>query len=566
MEKGWGGYGFFKKELPASPFYISRVNIKRRMQIPLFALSGLFIAISSGLMVFIMFAFGQNRLHRLWGVFCVSVFIWGLGGYFIGTAQDSAAAAFWWRFAHIGVAFIPTLFLHFVYDFLQLGNRKLLAGFYALAGLFAFLAVFSDALIANMRFVFDEFYYDSPPGVLYPFFTLYFFGLVIWSHYLLYRDYSEPMENPEEGKIRKARIRYFFIAMLTSFAGGSMSFLPVYKIDVYPITNFTVTVYPIIVGYAILRLRLFDIRVVTAQGLVLLLWLFVGLRFALSLSQKEFFLNGVLFAAVLLLGVFLVRSVGKEVEGREKIERLAADLEAANKKLKELDRRKSEFLSLASHQLRAPLTAIKGYASMLLEGSFGEIGETLKKPLDTIFTSSDRLVAIIEDFLTISRIEQNRLVYNFEVANLKELVSGIADDFKEAAREKNLAFSFSAEGEGYGARIDTGKIAQIVSNVIDNAIKYTPEGSVSVTLSKPNEHTARIVVKDTGVGMDAAAKKKIFQKFSRADGANKVSTSGTGLGLYVAKMLIAAHKGRIWAESAGVGKGATFYVELPLSQ
>src|SRR3989344_1525800 len=297
------------------------------MSIPLFALSGLFIAVSSGVMVFVMFVFGKNSLHRLWGIFCVSVFVWGLGGFFIGIAEDSVRADFWWRFAHIGVAFIPVLFLHFVHNFLGTKNRGVLASFYALAGLFAFLAVFSDALIANMLFVFGEFYSDSPPGILYPVFAAYFFGLVIYSHYLLYRGYSVPAENPEDEAVRKARIRYFFIAMLTSFAGGSMSFLPVYRIDLYPITNFAVTVYPIIVGYAILRLRLFDIRVVTAQGLVLLLWLFVALRLALSFGSDEFLLNAAFFAAVLLLGIFLVRSVGKEVEGREKIERLAMDLE-----------------------------------------------------------------------------------------------------------------------------------------------------------------------------------------------------------------------------------------------
>ncbi len=531
----------------------------------IFALSGIFIAVSSGVMVFVMFAFGQNRLHRLWGVFCVSVFIWGLGGFFIGTATSAVSADFWWRFAHVGVAFIPVIFLHFVYSFLEEKKPKALASFYALAFLFVFLAVFSDALIANMRLVFGEFYYDSPPGILYPFFTLYFFGLTIYSHYLLYRGYRKTLGDSEQDIVRKARIRYFFIAMVTSFAGGGLSFLPVYGLDVYPLGNFTVTVYPIIVGYAILRLRLFDIRVVTAQGLVLLLWLFVGLRLALSFGQKEFLLNGLFFGAVLLLGIFLVRSVGKEVEGREKIERLAADLRKANEKLKELDERKSEFLSLASHQLRTPLTAIKGYASMLLEGSFGAVGETLRKPLDTILQSSNRLVVIIEDFLTISRIEQNRLVYNFEVADLKGLVENIVDDFKKAAKEKDLTLSFSTEGEGeYAARIDTGKITQIVSNILDNAIKYTTEGSVSVTLSKI-DRAARIAVKDTGVGMDDAAKNKIFQKFSRADGAEKTSASGTGLGLYIAKILIAAHKGRIWAESEGKGKGSVFYVELPLT-
>lgn len=317
--------------------------------------------------------------------------------------------------------------------------------------------------------------------------------------------------------------------------------------------------------YAIFQHKLFDIKVISTEIVVFFLVIaaFSQVLFAETVGETVF--QAGVFALLFIFSILLIRSVMKEVKQREQLETLSKELAFANTKLKELDERKSEFLSFASHQLRTPLTAIKGYASMLLEGSFGAVGETFRKPLDAIFKSSDRLVAIIEDFLTISRIEQNRLVYNFEDADVRVLVGGIVEDFKEAAKEKNLALSFLAEEEGeYVARIDSGKIAQIVSNIIDNAIKYTPEGSVSVTLGRAGENTARIAVKDTGIGMDAAAKKKIFQKFSRADGAEKTSSSGTGLGLYVAKILIAAHKGRIWAESDGKDKGSTFFIELPL--
>ncbi|MBI2049135.1 MAG: HAMP domain-containing histidine kinase [Parcubacteria group bacterium] len=240
-------------------------------------------------------------------------------------------------------------------------------------------------------------------------------------------------------------------------------------------------------------------------------------------------------------------------------------MEKANARLKELDQRKSEFLSLASHQLRTPLTAIKGYASMLLEGSFGAVADTQKKPLDTIFQSSERLVQIIEDFLTISRIEQNRIIYSFDAVDLAPLLEGLVNDLSHEARKKNIMLSFSMdEGASCVVRADKGKIQQVLSNVIDNAIKYTPEGSIRVSCGKAGSGVARVVVRDTGVGMDEATKEKIFGKFTRADDAGKVNTGGTGLGLYVARQLVEAHKGRIWAESEGKGKGSTFYIELPL--
>ena len=320
-------------------------------------------------------------------------------------------------------------------------------------------------------------------------------------------------------------------------------------------------------AYAIVTRKLFDLKVLVAQAFTLALWVILFARLFSPRPFEEKIVDVAVLALAVIFGIFLIRSVKREVTQRESIEKLAKKLAVVNEKLKELDQRKSEFLSMASHQLRTPLTAIKGYASMLLEGSFGDVGETVRKPLDTIFKSSNRLVQIIEDFLTISRIEQNRLTYNFETADLKELVSGLVADFEEEARKRGLALTFSADSEeGYGVTIDKGKIMQIISNIIDNAVKYTPKGSVAVAVRKSSSATARVTVTDTGIGMDAETKKKIFQKFSRAKDANLTNITGTGLGLYVATRLIVAHKGKIWAESKGKGKGSAFYIELPLAK
>ena len=131
-----------------------------------------------------------------------------------------------------------------------------------------------------------------------------------------------------------------------------------------------------------------------------------------------------------VFGVLLVKSVIKEVRAREEIEELATKLEFANLRLKQLDEAKSDFLSIASHQLRTPLTAIKGYASMILEGSYGKISETAKSAVDKIFQSSQRLVLIIGDFLDISHIEQGTMQYDFAPLDVKELAKGLADEFK----------------------------------------------------------------------------------------------------------------------------------------
>jgi len=328
---------------------------------------------------------------------------------------------------------------------------------------------------------------------------------------------------------------------------------------------------PLFVGvliYAILRYKLFSLRVIAAEIFTTLLVILMATNLFLSDTRSEFAINGFILIIASIFGYLLIRSVFQEVRTRERVEKLARDLAVANERLKELDQRKSEFVSIASHQLRSPLTAIKGYASMLLEGSFGKLSEQAWEAVDKVFKSSNRLVDIIEDFLTISRIEQNRLKYEFRTVNLKEVVENIINELKPIVKDKKLDILLKVKDDrDYIITADPGKISQVVGNIIDNAIKYTPKGSITLTLSEDfDRHTVLLSITDTGIGMSRQAIDGIFQKFSRAKDAFKVSVKGVGLGLYVASQIVKAHRGRIWAESEGRGKGSTFYVELPAQE
>jgi len=235
----------------------------------------------------------------------------------------------------------------------------------------------------------------------------------------------------------------------------------------------------------------------------------------------------------------------------------------ANDRLKELDQLKSEFLSIASHQLRAPLTAIRGYASLVLQGDYGAPPETLKEPLSRIAESARVMASSIEDYLNISRIEQGRLKYEMAPVALGDLAKRVSDELRPVAAQRGLELNFTAPAEEVTASADVGKIKQVISNLVDNAIKYTEKGSITVSVEK-KEAMARITVSDTGVGIPKEEIGNLFSKFTRARDANKVNTTGTGLGLYVAKQLVEGHKGKIWIESEGAGKGTRFIVELPL--
>ena len=331
---------------------------------------------------------------------------------------------------------------------------------------------------------------------------------------------------------------------------------------------FLVIAWPLSVAYGILKHRLFDVRIIATESFVFILWALLLVRVFISQELPETIINLGVFMATIVLGIFLVQNVNKEVTSRERAEGFARDLKKANRQLKELDQRKSEFVSLAAHQLRSPLTAMKGYSSMLLEGTFGDLSAKIKEPIKRIFESSDRLVEIIEDFLTVSRIEQNRLNYDFHIVDLKKAVRTVVDDSRQTMKKEDLVVSFDEPRDNdWNIRADIGKLNQIIGNILNNAIQYTPHGEINISLSRGREGTTAILeVMDTGVGITSDTMKKLFQKFSRANDASNTNTKGAGLGLYVARELVKAHGGKIWAESSGKDKGSTFFVEFPIAK
>lgn len=242
---------------------------------------------------------------------------------------------------------------------------------------------------------------------------------------------------------------------------------------------------------------------------------------------------------------------------------LYKDLQDANEKLKSLDKLKTEFLSLASHQLRSPLTAIKGYSSMLLEGSYGPISDIQKESADKIFKSSERMNHMIVRFLDVAKIEQGGMQYVMKLFDLEVMVEEIVKELSVMAKERGLEIIFETDNKmPYEVNGDKEQLWQVVQNLVDNSIKYTKIGWIKVKLSK-DEMKKKIIlnVSDSGMGIKSEVLPTLFQKFSRGEG-NKLNVEGSGIGLYLAKHIIEDHKGRIWAESEGENKGASFFMEL----
>lgn len=228
----------------------------------------------------------------------------------------------------------------------------------------------------------------------------------------------------------------------------------------------------------------------------------------------------------------------------------------------EIDRMKSDFISLASHQLRTPLSAIKTYSHMLIDGYMGEINSAQKKSLRTIVSASNRMNELISTLLNITRMESGSVTVTPKSVNAAQIAEEVIKEHSLAAsdREISLALHTKAKNEPI-VYTDVLLFKEILSNLVSNAIKYTPEqGKVDITIQN-RRYDMLFTVSDTGIGIPKYSQEQIFTKFFRAHNVVKQETSGTGLGLYLVKGLVDALGGKIWFES-GERKGTKFYVSL----
>lgn len=242
---------------------------------------------------------------------------------------------------------------------------------------------------------------------------------------------------------------------------------------------------------------------------------------------------------------------------QEKVDSATAELKRTNEKLQELDETKDEFISMASHQLRTPLTSVKGYLSMVLEGDVGKVNKQQNKMLEQAFLSSQRMVYLIADLLNVSRLKTGKFVIDAKETNLADVAETEIEQLRPTARSRDLTLEFHKPKDFPTLIMDETKIRQVLMNFIDNAIYYTPAGGkITVTLEDKGE-VIEYKVTDTGIGVPRSERHNLFSKFYRAGNARKARPDGTGLGLFMAKKVVVAQGGAVIFESEE-GKGSTF--------
>lgn len=250
---------------------------------------------------------------------------------------------------------------------------------------------------------------------------------------------------------------------------------------------------------------------------------------------------------------------------QQRIDEATKELRASNAQLQRLDEAKDEFVSMASHQLRTPLTSVKGYIDMVLEGDAGKISDMQKHLLGEAFTSSERMVHLINDFLNVSRLQTGKFMIDRRQIDLAALVRQEVDGLQTTAGQRQLTLKYAAPSSFPLLYLDEGKMRQVVMNFIDNAIYYSKENTTITVNLKADDSTLELTVKDTGIGVPEDEQAQLFTKFYRASNARKQRPDGTGVGLYLAKKVIVAHGGDMVFSSIP-GRGSTFGFTLPVKR
>jgi len=236
----------------------------------------------------------------------------------------------------------------------------------------------------------------------------------------------------------------------------------------------------------------------------------------------------------------------------------------AHQDLKDLSEAKNQFILATQHHLRTPLTIMKGYASMLIEGDYGKLNKKVKEKLVFFSESTQKLINLVNEFLDISQFQVGKKILKIEKVDPQKLIKEIIEEFKIEAEKKNIYLKIKRLNHISIIKADYAKLKEAIYNVIDNGIKYTEKGGITISLEMENKKL-KIIIKDTGIGIGKKEINSLFEKtFERSEEAQKLYTLGRGIGLYISSSIIKAHNGKIWAENWGENSGSIFYIELPV--
>ena len=484
--------------------------------------------------------------------------------YFSLTSKDSEdATLFWIRAVMFLVPFLMFFLYYFALSYLNdkfvLNKKKL----FFLSFITILLAIINCTSLTYLSVKISD------TGVIIPQTG---FGLLLNGFYILPIFGLSIVSMVKNAKISEITNRkkinfalYFFLISFGIQIFTSFIIVALFNFTtLVPVGNFLIFLFIVMITISIFQLKFFEMNLIGSMSFVIILSILIFAEIFTAQGYQAIIYKILVFLSVSFVGYQFIKNIKIEAEQKKEIELLADKLKKANDDLKELDQTKSNFLSMASHELNTPLSAIEGYLSMIIEeGIGGKLNKVHKEYLTKVFTSSKRLAHLVHDLLNVSRIEQNRIHLIYDKGNIDKIIKQAISEVKPNIDEQHHKLIYTPNKNIPETWSDVDRVTEIVINLLGNAVKYTnPGGKIEIN-SEVKEDKILVSVKDNGIGISEEAQDKIWGKFDQGN-MTRDQRKGTGLGLYIVKNLVELHKGEVWVESQGEGKGSTFYFTLPI--
>lgn len=332
---------------------------------------------------------------------------------------------------------------------------------------------------------------------------------------------------------------------LAAFSGN-------YELHLYSL--FVIPIFLVAIIYSIFRLDIFDLKIISTYFIVFGFLILTAIQLFFINDSTERLLTILTIIISIFLSIILFRNLKSESNQRIQIEKLNVDLQRA------IAQRES-LMHLINHKVKGSLTHTKYIFSEMLQGSFGEINPEVKKMAEYGLSSDDLGIKTIDLILNAANLQRGNVKFDLKPVSFKDIVLQAIDNKKDLIQKKNLNFEINIEEGEFSVNGDIFWLQEVANNLIDNAFNYTNTGKIVVGLGK-KENKILFSVKDTGIGLSAEDKNNLFREGGRGKESVKTNVNSTGYGLYSVKLIVEAHKGRVWAESDGQGKGSEFFVKF----
>ncbi len=513
-------------------------------------LSALVLSLAIG--IFIFFRDKKSLINKLLFFITLTFSLWVFLDLFLWANEKPDLQMFAWSMIILVELLIYILSLYFIDVFINKQDISLKKKF----GIF--LPLLPVIILLPTKFLLQGFdltncYRDTSEGFL----AIYYVYLIeifyaFWILLFLFKEYKKALPDIKKQIILiSTGIILFLISFVSGNIIGSLT-------DSWTTAQIGLFGMPIFVGflaYMIVKFKTFNIKMIGAQALVFALGFSVlGIIFIRTVENVRLVAIATLLL-IIIVGYLLIKGVKREVAQKEQ-------LAALNESLKNLIKQRESLVHLITHKVKGSFTRTKFLFAGMLDGTFGEISPEIRKRAEQGLEFDNGGIQTVDLVLNAANLENGIIKYDMKKVNFKDVVSETINDKKLAAEAKSLQIETKMEDGFYNVEGDAFWLKEVVNNLIDNSIKYTREGKILVEL-KDGDGKVRLSITDTGIGITEEDKTNLFKEGGRGKDSVKINVDSTGYGLYTVKLVVEAHKGRVWAESEGSNKGSKFFVELP---